>query len=126
MSMNEKDLKLPVAAYHFANVSRDINEIANTVQVSERTIRRWAETPQWGLALNVWKYKGDRSFETQPKRETKRDVGKDYGNAKTAYITAIKVGNSPRKAPTIVEGKTGISRRRIRVWATKHHWLKKA
>ena len=122
--MNEKDLKLPVAAYHFANVSRDINEIANTVQVSERTIRRWAETPQWELALDIWKYKGDRSFETQPKRETKRDAGKDYSNAKVAYITAIKVGNSPRKAPAIAEKQTGIPRRRVRVWATKYGWRK--
>lgn len=122
--MNEKDLKLPVAVYHFAKVSRDINKIANTVQVSERTIRRWAETPEWKLALNIWGYKGDRSFEAQPKRDRKRDVGEFYGDAKKVYVRAIKSGHSARKAPTITEEKTGIPRRRVRVWATKHHWRK--
>ena len=122
--MNEKGLKLPVAAYHFATVSRNINNIADTVQVSKRTIRRWAETPEWKIALNIWGFEGDRSFETQPKRETKRDAGKDYNDAKMEYLKAIKVGHSPRKAPTITEQKTGIPRRRVRVWATKYHWVK--
>lgn len=122
--MNEKDLKLPVAAHYFATVSQDINKIADTAQVSKRTIRRWAETPEWELALNIWGYEGDRSFETQPKRDTKRDAGKRYNNAKTVYIAAIKVGHSPRKAPTITEQKTGIPRRRVRVWADKYHWYK--
>lgn len=122
--MNEKEFKLPVAAYHFAKISRNINEIANTVQVSERTIRRWAETPEWKQALDIWQYKADRSFETQPKRDTKRDAGKLYGDAKVAYIRAIKVGHSHRKAPTIAEEQTGIPRRRIRVWADKYHWYK--
>lgn len=122
--MNEKIFKLPVAAHQFAKVSRDINEIANTVQVSERTIRRWAETPEWTHALNIWGYRGDRSFETQPKRDTKRDAGKDYNDVKAAYITAIKVGNSHRKAPAIAEQQTGIPRRRVRVWATKYGWRK--
>ena len=124
--MNEKIFKLPVAAYQFAKVSRDVNKIANTVEVSERTIRRWAETPEWTQALNIWGCKGDRSFETQPKRDTKRDVGEFYSDAKKVYVRAIKNGYSARKAPTITEEKTGIPRRRVRVWATKHHWLKKA
>lgn len=122
--MNEKDLKFPVAVYHFANVSRNIDKIANTVQVSERTIRRWAGTPQWEQALDMWGYDGDRSFETQPKRETKRDAGELYNNAKVEYLKAVKVGHSHRKAPTITEQKTGIPRRRIRAWATKYHWGK--
>ena len=67
--------KIHCAATYFVFVSRDINEIAETFDTSDRTIRRWAEDEEWETALDACGYTGDRNFETQPYRDTERDAG---------------------------------------------------
>ena len=70
--------KIHGAAAIFAFVSRDLLTLAGYFDVSDRTVRRWAETPQWQTALDVFGYDGDRSFDTQPFRDTQRDAGKGF------------------------------------------------
>ena len=64
--------KIHAAATYFAFVSRDINAIAKAFGVDTRTIRRWAKENEWEIALGNVNYTGDRSFETQPARNTQR------------------------------------------------------
>ena len=45
--------KIHCAATYFVFVSRNINEIAETFDTSDRTIRRWAEDPEWETALDA-------------------------------------------------------------------------
>ena len=70
--------KIHAAATYFAFVSRDISEIAQAFSVDTRTIRRWQKDKEWDVALGNVNYTGDRSFETQPYRDTERDAGKGF------------------------------------------------
>ena len=120
----QKDLRIiHGAAFYFAYVSRDINEIAKKFGVVERTVRRWAENdPEWHQALDAWGYKGDRNFVLQPKRDTARDTGADFAKAKEAYQNAFKAGEPPHKLATIASATVGLPRRRIHDWAMKYGW----
>ena len=114
--------KIHTAAAYFAFVSRDINKIAAQFQVKTRTVYRWAEEPEWQDALNACLYTGDRTFETQPFRDTERDAGNTFEIARQAYIEARDRGEPKHKLATRVEAQTGIPRRRIRTWARKFQW----
>lgn len=59
-------IKIHCAAYHFARISRDINEIAEAFEVSPAAIRKWEKTPEWEETLTVLGYDGDRSFASEP------------------------------------------------------------
>ena len=110
------------AAAIFAFVSRDIHTIAGYFDVKDRTIRRWAETPQWENALNVFGYEGERGFETQPLRDTQRDAGDTYEVAKSAYLEAVQNGIPPHQRASIVSQSAGITPRRARNWAKRFGW----
>ena len=45
--------KIHCAATYFVFVSRDIDEIAEAFDTSDRTIRRWSEDPEWETALEA-------------------------------------------------------------------------
>lgn len=117
-------VKIHCAAAYFAFVSRDINEIAEAFDTSDRTIRRWAEDPEWEAALDACGYTGDRNFETQPYRDTERDAGGRFAEAREAYITAVKNGEPKHRLATIAAEKVGLPRRRVHDWAMKHGWRK--
>ena len=59
-------IKIHAAAFYFVNTSRDLHEIANAFGVTEYAVRKWAKTPQWEKALDVFGYTGDRYFITKP------------------------------------------------------------
>ena len=63
----EMSIVITVAAFYFVNHSRDAKEIADFVDVTERTIHRWAESPKWHEVLNDLGYTGERSFRVRPK-----------------------------------------------------------
>ena len=84
--------KIHAAATYFAFVSRDITAIAKAFGVDTRTIRRWAKDEEWEIALGNVNYTGDRSFETQPYRDTERDAGDTFEKARTLYIEALNTG----------------------------------
>ena len=115
-------VKIHCAATYFAFISRDINAIADAFKTSDRTIRRWAEAPEWDAALDTCGYTGDRSFETQPYRDTERDAGKRFEQARAAYNVAIKAGAPSHKLATIAAEKVGLPRRRVHDWAVKYGW----
>ena len=60
-----RETEIRVAAWHFANTTRDAKQIARTLGVSERTIHRYAEDPVWQDVLNEWCYEGPQNFRVQ-------------------------------------------------------------
>ena len=116
--------KIHAAATYFAFVSRDITAIAKVFGVDTRTIRRWAKDEAWEIALQNVNYTGDRSFETQPYRDTERDAGDTFEKARTAYINAINAGEPKHRLATIAGKAVGLPRRRIHAWATQYDWKK--
>ena len=115
-------VKIHCAATYFVFVSRDINDIAEAFDTSDRTIRRWSDDPEWETALDACGYTGDRTFETQPYRDTERDAGGRFEEARTAYIVAIKEGEPKHRWATIAAEAVGLPRRRVHDWAMKHGW----
>ena len=117
-------LKIPAAAFYFARISRDIHQIAGEFDVTEWAVRKWAKTPEWYKALDVFSYKGDRDFATQPKRDTARDNGEIFDKAKEAYIEAFMAAEPKHRLATIAGERVGLPRRRVHDWAMKYGWNK--
>lgn len=115
-------VRIHCAATYFVFVSRDINEIAETFGTSDRTIRRWTEDPEWETALDACGYTGDKSFETQPYRDTERDAGQLFEKAREAYIVAVNSGEPKHRWATIAAEAVDLPRRRVHDWAMKHGW----
>ena len=116
--------KIHAAATYFAFVSRDITAIAQAFSVDTRTIRRWAKDPHWEIALQNVNYTGERSFETQPYRDTERDAGDTFEKARTLYIEALNSGIPKHKRARLAAEATGLTPRRIRNWANRYGWAK--
>ena len=114
--------KIHAAATYFAFVSRDITAIAQALGVDTRTIRRWAKDEEWEIALGNVNYTGERSFETQPYRDTERDAGDTFEKARTLYIEALNTGVPKHKRARLVAEATGLTPRRIRNWANRYGW----
>ena len=122
-TLRKKSLvKIPAAAFYFARISRDIHQIAAAFDVTEWAIRKWAKTREWEEALETFGYRGDRSFATQPTRDTKRDNGELFEKAHEVYTEAIDAGKPKHQLATIVAARVGVPRRRIHDWAMKYDW----
>lgn len=119
-------VKIHGAAVYFAHVSRDIQEIATTFDVSERSVRRWAEEEQgWEESLNACGYTGDPAFfKPKPTRKPDRDTEDLFKATYDAYIKARKEGKPLHKLPTIIAHNigAGLSARRVYEWAKKYGW----
>ena len=113
------------AAYHFAFISRDKLEIAHYLDVSERTIHRYAKMDEWHHALDIYGYKGERTFLRRVTRHPERDHP-DYKCAKREYLDFYAGYVSKSALARRVERATGIPRKRIREWARKYDWLGEA
>ena len=125
MPMGKSLVKIHGAAVYFAHVSRDIHEIATTFDVSERSIRRWAEEEkEWEKSLSACGYKGDHTFETKPTRKPDRDTKDLFKAAQEAYVKARKEGKPLHKLPKIIAHGIGdgLSSRRVYEWAKKYGW----
>ena len=114
-------VKIHAAAYHFASISRNIQNIADALDVSTDAIRKWEKTPEWGHALKVLDYTGTRDFEKAKTRDTQRDAA-DFDKVRTAYREAQRQGVANHKLATVVGEKTGVSVRKVRDWAREHGW----
>ena len=121
-SRRTRSLKIPAAAFYFARISRSIHQIAKAFDVTEWAVRRWAKTPEWQKALDVFGYTGYRHFESRPKRDIARDNRKIFDTAKQAYQEALNAGVPQHKLATIASERVGIPRRRIHDWAMKYGW----
>ena len=122
MQRQQTLIKIHAAAYHFASVSREIQEIAAAFEVSEWAVRKWAKTPEWQKALNTFGYNGNPNFETHPKRDTTREKPKELETVRTVYLQLIDNGVPSHKLPRLVSEITGIDKRRIYEWAKRFHW----
>ena len=111
------------AAFYFAYISRDKNQIASFFGVTDRTIARWAQDPVWEDALNVWGYTGDRSFITPPNRDIANKHKESYEKAKTIYFEAYHAGEPSHKLATIAGKAVDLPRTTIHRWATQRGWL---
>ena len=115
-------IKIHCAATYFAFVSRDINQIAKAFKTSDRTVRRWETEPEWDDALDICNYTGDRSFETQPSRDTERENPDTFAEAETFYKTAVARGEPRHKIANLTARDTGVPIRQIWEWARKFNW----
>ena len=122
-ALQKKSLvKIPAAAFYFARISRDIHQIAKAFDVTAWAVRRWAKTPEWKKALDVFGYTGTYRFTTQPKRDTARENGETFNRVRDTYINARQAGEPTHKLATIAENATGIPRRRVHEWAIRYGW----
>lgn len=114
--------KIHAAAWYFAHISRYIEEIADVFKVSTDTIRKWEKTPEWDDALYAFKYEGDRSFASSPKRDTVRERGAELETARTLYLKLLDADEPPHRIPRLVSEQTGIPQRNIYEWAKRYNW----
>lgn len=121
--MPTKDLaKIHGAAFYFAHFTQRLEKIADKLNVSDRTIRRYAEEPEWHKALDTYGYTGDRSFDKQKTRDTRRDNPEEYVTAFQTYTQLILDGVPKHKLITMTSKETGLPRDRIYTWARKNNW----
>lgn len=115
-------VKIHAAAFYFSHISRDIRELTKVFGVSRDTIYKWAKTPEWSDALDVFNYDGDRGFQRRPSRDTARDAGEVFLKARDAYFKAEADGVPRRKLATVAGDAVGLPRRRIHAWAKQYGW----
>lgn len=123
-----KTVLIHAAAYHFAHFSRKATEIAAALDVADKTIRRYADEPEWEFALKCFGYTGKRYFEREPRRNTARENGAVYDRAKEVYITLIRDG-VPKHKINRLTGETVFpemdpvkARNTIHLWAKRENW----
>lgn len=58
----ETDVRITIAAGLFVTHTRDIQEIANMLDTTERNVYRWSITDLWKETLRILDYKGDQRF----------------------------------------------------------------
>lgn len=115
-------VKLHAAAFYFVAYSRHASEIAAHVGVHSRTIKRWADTDEWGAALDTLGYTGAREFLYYPKRDAERDQGVVYDHAKSVYIGFLRDGTPPHKLVSRTSEVVDRSIDTIRRWAKAGNW----
>lgn len=77
-TLRETDIvKIHAAAAYFAFRSRELQQIAKAVDVSEQTIRRWRDNePEWEKTFQTIGYKGTRLFKKKHTRNAANNVPK--------------------------------------------------
>ena len=65
----EKVEQIKQAAFMFARITRDANEIASALQVSSRTVQRLMNNPDFLSELDRLGYQGERRFRKGTPRE---------------------------------------------------------
>ena len=126
-----RERKIPIAKVHgaaalFAFITRDAKEIAAYFNVKDSTIKKWAKTPYWTQALDLFGYTGSRNFEKAKTRDPQRDAGETYDIAKAAYMRAVFDGIPPHQRASHVAKAVGITPRRVRNWAKRFKWESEA
>ena len=117
--------KLHAAAYHFANISRRVDNIAKALAIDEKTVRRYSDDPEWDRALETFGYTGDRTFDREPTRNTARDAGVKYKHAHDLYIELYGDGTPQHKLATTTANTLDIPISKVRRWAKEGDWVDK-
>ena len=117
--------KLHAAAYHFSHISRRVDSIANALSIAEKTVRRYANDPEWEISLDQLGYVGERVFDREPTRNTARDAGMKYKHAHDLYIQLYGDGTPPHKLATRTAATLDIPTEKVRRWAKDENWVEK-
>ena len=79
-------IKLHAAAFIFAKITRGAGEIADMLGITDKTVRRYTDDPEWDNALDELGYTGERSFTSAKKRDAKRDTPEKYKRTYDLYL----------------------------------------
>ena len=83
----EKAEQIQQAAFMFARVSRDANEIAAALRVSSRTVQRLIHLPEFQAELDRLGYQGERRFRKahRAQRDAERTQKPEYKKVKQLW-----------------------------------------
>lgn len=89
----EKTEQIQQAAFMFARVSRDANEIAVALRVSSRTVQRLMDMPEFHEALDRLDYQGERRFRKAQRvqRDEERTRKPEYQKVKQLWEGMIDI-----------------------------------
>ena len=118
----EKAEQIRQAAFMFARVTRDVDEIANALQVSARTVQRLMNNPAFHVELDRLGYQGERRFQkaARAKRQDERKQKPEYQKAKRLWHEMTDIPEHRRA--TVIADRDDITvgaptvRRWIRDW----------
>ena len=123
--LRERDYaQLHAAAYHFARFSRKSAEIAQSIGVTDKTIREFRKDSEWDRSLDIFGYTGIREFERAPRRDIARDNADTYNQAREIY-TQLLTENTPKHKIASLTAKAVSPEqepRTIRRWAKQGNW----
>lgn len=119
--MNKKEIRLTTAAYLFTR-EWTLEQIAEILDTTPRTIGRWSKLPVWHEVLDTLEYAGDRSFRRRPKRDIKRESGDQITYTHEVWTELIKEGCHPRNAARLTAERTGLPVPKVRRWEHRFGW----
>ena len=115
---------IQAAAWVFSkNPNISVADLADEMEVSDKTIYKWIKTDEWHDALDALGYTGDRNFHREPTRDLNRDAGDLVNQAKQIYDNAVRDGISSKKAVTAAANELGLQRQRVQLWAKRFNWI---
>ena len=116
-------IKLHAAAFIFAKITREAGQIADMLGITDKTVRRYTDDPEWDNALDDLGYTGDRSFTSAKKRDAKRDTPEKYKQAYDLYLQHKKENTPRHKIASSVGEETDLPASTVRRWARLGNWV---
>jgi len=116
-------IKLHAAAFVFAKITRAASEIADMLGISDKTVRRYADDPQWDNALDELGYTGERRFTRAKTRDAKRDTPEKYKQAYDLYLWHRKENTPKHRIARRVGEETDLPASTVRRWARRGNWI---
>ena len=116
-------IKLHAAAFIFAKITRAAGGIADMLGITDKTVRRYTDDPQWDNALDELGYTGERSFTSAKKRDAKRDTPEKYKQAYDLYLQHRKEKTPQHRIASRVGEETNLPASTVRRWAKLGNWI---
>lgn len=116
-------IKLHAAAFIFAKITRGAGQIADMLGITDKTVRRYTDDPEWDKALDELGYTGDRTFTSAKKRDAKRDTPEKYKHAYDLYLQYVKDNTPQHKIASRVGEETDLPPSTVRRWAKLGNWV---
>ena len=111
--------KIHAAAFYYACISQNLQDVADAFSVSTAAVRKWMQTPEWENALKVFGYEGN---DVKLTRDTAREKPEELENARSIYLELLANGEPVHRLPRLVSEATGIKQRTIYEWAKRYNW----
>ena len=114
----EKAEQIRQAAFMFARVTRDVDEIASALQVSSRTVQRLMSNRAFHAALDRLGYQGERRFRkaARVKRQAERKQKPEYQKVKRLWEDMIDIPEHGRAKTIADRADITVSYGTIRRW----------